>query len=359
MNDDKTALEIVLGTYEEFLLGYSCFPNENKIEQTFATHSHSGSIRTVCTSGKYLASGGADDRIFIYDLQLRKEQCALTHHNATVNCVAFTPENTHLISGSNDGVLAIVRVGSWQLEKVWEKAHKGSAILDIAVHTSGKLALTLGADHSLCTWNLVKGRQAYVINLNNKSKDPKTLDRISWAPCGVRFVLSGGKFTEIWSIEKGGVLNAVEHSDKVTCCAWLSNDTLVVGYENGKLAKVNSDSSDIEMQEGRHTSRVKCMSVHNNYIITGASQGDVKVWNDDFEMVLESSSGCRITCLCVTDMVVKTETKEDSDYEAVEVHIPKTNTKSRRGVVTEEHDSDTEVIVPKKKSKKKKSKNKC
>ncbi|KAK4877000.1 hypothetical protein RN001_009506 [Aquatica leii] len=359
MSDDKTSVEVILGTYEEFLLGYRCFPKNNDIEQTFATHSHSSSIRTVCTSGKYLASGGADDRIFIYDLELRKEQCVLTHHKATLNAVAFTPEHTHLISGSNDGVLAIVRVGNWQLEKIWDKAHKGAAILDIAVHFSGKLALSLGSDHCLCTWNLVKGRQAYVINLNNKSKDPKSLDRISWAPCGVRFVLSGGKYTEIWSIEKGGILKAIEHSHKVICCTWISNNTLLVGYENGKMGKVNSYTGEIEKHHG-HTSRVKCMSTYNKFIITGASQGDVKIWDEDLKMLLESSSGCRITCLCVTDMVLQDPvSRDDGENEAVEELAPASKV-TRRGVVTEEHDSDSEVIPQKKikrKSKRKKHKN--
>lgn len=36
----------------------------------------------------------------------------------------------------------------------------------IAVHPSGKLALSLGKDLTLRTWNLVKGRPAYTTNLS-------------------------------------------------------------------------------------------------------------------------------------------------------------------------------------------------
>ncbi|KAK5642088.1 hypothetical protein RI129_008255 [Pyrocoelia pectoralis] len=351
MDDCKTCIEIVLGTYEEYLLGYRCSLKDKNIHQTFATHSHSASVRSVCTSGRYLASGGADDRIFIYDLQYRKEQCPLTHHSATVNCLAFTPEHTHLISGCNNGMLAIVRVGSWQLEKVWEKAHKGSAILDIAVHSSGKLALTLGANHTLCTWNLVKGRQAYVVNLNTKSKDPKSVDRISWAPCGVRFLLSGGRYTEIWSIEKGGILNTIEHDNKVTYALWLENEEFLVGYENGNVGVVNSETGEISLHEA-HTSRVKCITRTDGFIVTAASKGDFKIWSDNFEMILEGDTDCRITSLCVTTVINEDEpeTQLESEAPAEEVALSQVI----RGKVTVEHDSDTEV--PKKK-KKKKSKN--
>lgn len=154
----------------------------DKCNQTFALHSHAGSVRAVASSGKLLASGSADDRIIVYDMQNRKELCMLTHHNGTVSCLQFTDNCSHLISGSQDGVLSIIRTGSWQVEKLWENAHKGSAIIDMALHSSGKLLLTLGADCTLRTWNLVKGRQAYAINLNSKCKDPKNLQQIEWSP---------------------------------------------------------------------------------------------------------------------------------------------------------------------------------
>lgn len=140
-------------------------------------------MRSVTCNGNLVASGGADDRIVVYDMKHRKEHCMLTHHNSTVNCMAFTNDGSHLISASADGALCFVRVGNWQLEKVFDKAHKGGpSILDLAVHPSGKLLLTLASDGSLCTWNLIKGRKAYVTNLNSKSADARSLNFIKWSP---------------------------------------------------------------------------------------------------------------------------------------------------------------------------------
>jgi len=352
-----SSLEIILGTYEQFLLGYRYYPKSQEIKQSFATHSHSSSIRSVCVSGNYLASGGADDRIFVYDLKLRKEHCILTHHNATISCLAFTPEHTHVLSGSTDGVLAIVRVGNWQLEKIWEKAHKGAAVLDVAVHSSGKLALTLGTDHTLCTWNLVKGRQAYIINLNTKSKDPKSLEHITWGPCGVRFILSGGKYTEVWSIDKGGILKAIEHTNKVICCTWISDDSLLVGYENGKLAHVDTETGKIQIYDG-HNSRVKAVAKYEDYLVSAASGGDVKIWNTDMEMLAECKSGCRITCLCIASVVdskenVKIET-EPSESESDEEQEDETVNSKRE--IEEDSGSETVItIAPRKKIKKQRS----
>lgn len=219
------------------------------------------------------------------------------------------------------------------------------------MHSSGKLALTLGSDRTLCTWNLVKGRQAYIINLNNKSKDPKSLDCVKWAPCGVRFVLAGGKYTEIWSIEKGGMLNAIEHSNKVTCCTWLSNNSLMVGYENGKLALINADNNQVTLYDG-HESRVKAVAAYEDFIITATSSGDVKIWDKSLNKLSECNSGCRITCLCIATCIpqdVKEEVKSEEDESESESNDDQQEDEE------DESDDDVEVIIPRKKVKNQKT----
>ncbi|XP_044270828.1 p21-activated protein kinase-interacting protein 1-like [Tribolium madens] len=348
-----SSFEVIAGSYEEFLLGFNFSPKEGQLVQSFAAHDHSASVRCVALSSPYLASGGADDRIFIYDLKSRKQHCALTHHNATITCLQFTENHSHLLSGSSDGVLAIVRVGNWQLEKVWEKAHKGSAILDIAVHSSGKLALTLGADAHLCTWNLVKGRQAYVINLSNKCKNARSLERIVWAPDGVRFLLYGGKFTEIWSIETGGVLNQIEHGEKVTGCAWLSDTILLVGHENGEISVLNLEDNSTEVFKA-HDSRIKGIALYKKRIVTISSSGEIKIWNKDFDELAVTETGCRLTCLSVVPPI-KIKNEEDINEESVsETNTSEITQKKKfsKAQVVEEVE-DNEVIEVRKKKKKK------
>lgn len=43
-------------------------------------------------------------------------------------------------------------------------AHPGG-VTCISVHPTGKLALSVGNDKKLCTWNLIKGRRAYVTHV--------------------------------------------------------------------------------------------------------------------------------------------------------------------------------------------------
>lgn len=99
------------------------------MKQTFATQSHTGSVRCISLSKKFLASGGTDDKIIIIDLKIRKEHTVLMHHDGTVNALSFTHGGTHLVSGSDDGSLVVTRVGNWLIEKKWKKAHGGKITL--------------------------------------------------------------------------------------------------------------------------------------------------------------------------------------------------------------------------------------
>lgn len=274
----------------------------------------------------------------------------LNHHNATINCLKFTSNHSHLISGSSDGELAIVRVGSWQLEKIWGKAHKGSAILDIAVHSSGKLALTIGSDCSLRTWNLVKGRQAYVINLNSKSKDARSLDKIVWAEDGVRFILSGGKYTEIWSIETGGILKVIEHNKKICSCIWVSENQIVVGYEDGEIALIEIDECTKNIQKA-HNGRVKALAKYSKWIVSASSTGEIKVWNTKLKELSKYDTGCRITCLTIATSVVKVKEEHDKDILEIVQEQAETKPLKKSSIVIEVEDSDNEYVSDKSKPK--------
>lgn len=272
----------------------------------------------------------------------------LTHHSSTINCIQFTNNHSHIFSGSADGVLAIVRVGNWQLEKLWEKPHNEKAILDIAVHPSGKLALTLGCDSSLRTWNLIKGRQAYVINLNSKSKDAKSLEKIIWAEDEVRFILYGGRYTEIWSIELGGILKTIEHHNKVCSCVWYNDKEIIVGYENGQLARINTET-DSKITHDAHQSRVKVLAKYKKWIVSASSSGEIKVWNKHFEEQASANAGCRITCLVIAKIInTKKENQDDIDLEVKDEPVEK-QAQTGRVVVVEVEESDEEKISKKKK----------
>lgn len=334
------------------------------MKQTFATHEHSSSLRCVATEGKFLASGGADDKICVYDMIQRKEHVMLTHHNSTVNCLEFTPKNTHLISSSTDGVLAITRVGNWVLEKQWSKAHKNGYPIAIAVHPTGKLLFTLGSDCSLNTWNLIKGRTAYIMNLNSKCTDAKSISFIKVSPDGEKFILGGGMNIEIWDIGIGGISCSFNYKIKIACAIWLSDNVIAIGYENGTLRVLNIETNDTNTYEV-YDNRVKCIEFLNNYLVTASSSGCIKVWSYKKNVLTEicyCNTGCRITCITLVDALkVKKEEKPVEETSMIEETV-KVNqfptTLKRKLIVLEDSDDEVSNKVQMKVGQKKSKKNK-
>ncbi|XP_012274424.1 p21-activated protein kinase-interacting protein 1-like [Orussus abietinus] len=309
--------EIIVGTYEQFLLGYKIHQvkDELKLERSFATHSHQSSIRSVSSRKHYLASAGADDLVSLYDMRPRVESGRLAHHNGTINVIEFTPDASHLLTGSSDGSISIVRCGNWQLEKHWQKAHKGFPVNTLAIHPSGKIALSAGGDGVLRTWNLIKGRPAYATNLVPRMKlQAKHISVIKWSPNGEMYLVAANCMIDVYFVETAGIVNEIKFDSKVICADFLNDDKIVVGHENGQVTLYDIKNSTNIFQVTVHDSRVKCISTHGRFLVTASSSGKITLWKilkRKLNLLASVKCGARITCLTLAlpceDVRIKTD----------------------------------------------------
>jgi hypothetical protein len=68
------------------------------------------------------------------------------------------PTRSHLLSASEDATLSLFRTRDWSLLRSF-KGHTGR-INSVAVHPTGKVALSVGVDRTLRMWDLMKGKAA-------------------------------------------------------------------------------------------------------------------------------------------------------------------------------------------------------
>ncbi|XP_046660560.1 p21-activated protein kinase-interacting protein 1-like [Homalodisca vitripennis] len=322
MKKGSVQFEVIVGTYEEFVLGYQFLLEDGikgELTQTFATHSHRASVRAVASCGKLVVSGGADETINIYNMFTRKESGMLMEHNGTITSLSFTPDCSHVISASEDGSIKIFRQGSWQLEKVWPKAHKGTPVTCLAVHPSGKMALSVGKDHTLRTWNLVKGRPAYTTNLYSRCKQ---LENVVWSPGGILFAIPMDSKLEISSTEKAGILQTLELQSKVTASIFLSDEVVCVGEASGAVSAYSVEGSclwSLSVEE-----RVRGLAYLHSHLVVGTSGGKIRVYHAPVitelpQLAASADTGCRITCLTLFDYKSEVKVKkEPSDEDRID-----------------------------------------
>uniref|UniRef100_A0A2R5L429 Putative p21-activated protein n=1 Tax=Ornithodoros turicata TaxID=34597 RepID=A0A2R5L429_9ACAR len=315
----ENVFDIIVGTYEEFVVGYS-FERTTKqkysLRQTFTNHSHLGAVRCVAANNRYLASGSTDETIKLFNMQKKAEMGTLMQHDGNITDLKFFGKS-HLFSASEDNNICVWSTGSWQCLKTL-KGHKGG-VVSLSVHPSGKLLLSVSKDKTLRTWNLITGRTAFVTNL---SPFPEL---VSWSPTGTYFVVAINNSLDVYLTAKAAKVHVVDFGKKISCVAFLTDSAVAIGGEGGNVETHNIKKKSVYGMFTAHSGRVKAMQVVDvegtKMLVTSSSSGEIRVWEINQKkldappsLLAKTNSGCRITCMAVYKPTeVKNEPQEEQE----------------------------------------------
>lgn len=300
--DTKNCLfEIIIGTYEKFLIGYylELHTDEFCLKPSFVTESHVQSVRCLASSGKFLASGSTDETIQLFNIKSRHEIGSLVHHNGTVSSLEFF--DSFLMSCSEDKTICVWSTSSWQCLKTL-CGHK-KAVKSISIHPSGKMALSVSKDLTLRTWNLIKGRSAFVTNLKNEA------EFVRWTPDGSHFVVVYKNSIDVYSVEDASVLHSINFQHTICDLTFVKDTVCAVAGDSDNIHFCDIATCAICYQQKAHKTRIKAVkSIKVNddlFLTTASSDGQIKVWHvdtSDFTMkrVAKVKTGSRPTCMTVT-----------------------------------------------------------
>ncbi|MEU6534742.1 helix-turn-helix domain-containing protein [Streptomyces sp. NPDC047000] len=102
--------------------------------------------------GRYLASGGVDRTVRLWDTGARRTTATLTGHSDDVNAVAYTPDGATVVSAGGDGTTRLWDVDTGR--PVATLAGHTDYVLSVAVDPTGTLLATAGFDQSVVLWDL-------------------------------------------------------------------------------------------------------------------------------------------------------------------------------------------------------------
>ncbi|EJU03680.1 WD40 repeat-like protein [Dacryopinax primogenitus] len=240
---------IVAGSYEKLLYGLEgTFPSPSPSEASTSTSpvptlksififpAHTGSVRAIAASaegGKWLATGSTDEVVKVWNLKRRKEVGGLVQHEGSITYLGF-PTRSMLVSASEDGTLALFRVRGWELLRSL-KGHTGR-VNSVAVHPSGKVALSVGKDRTLRMWDLVRGKGAASVKLGKEG------EVVRWNAAGTLFAVQAGKEVDIYSTGMK-LLRSIGHPSRIHDVRFWTGgkgegewEVLLVAAEDGKVA---------------------------------------------------------------------------------------------------------------------------
>jgi WD40 repeat protein len=285
-----------------------------EFRELFAVKSHSGSINSVTVFGQWMATGGYDENIVVYDVKKSKEEAVIHHMEGAITHLELFEK--FLFASTTHGVVSIHQFSrNW--EKIWqEQAHKNGGCKGFAIHPSGRFMITVGEnDHKLKLWNLINGQQAYSINMGGSSQ---VCDMIRFSPSGDSFcVVSRDKFYvyDTETVQRVCTLTIRKEEDKkkfaphlrITCCKYLSEVLLCTGYDDKNAYIWDLRKQEVLHTLSIHTNRVKDVdmmeiNVGEFVVTTVDSDGGLALWKiaDEFAL-LEGfvNTGARLTTVAI------------------------------------------------------------
>ncbi|OWF46043.1 p21-activated protein kinase-interacting protein 1-like [Mizuhopecten yessoensis] len=325
-------MEVIVGTYDEVLLGYKIITDaeEYQFDQSFTDHTHTGCIKTLSVSKKgILASGGTDETVRLINLKKRTELGSLVQHSGTVTCLKFH-HGSHLFSTSEDGTIAIWKYFTWECLKTL-RGHT-STVNCISIHPSGKLALSVGRDKTLRTWNLITGRSAYTTNIKQEAS------LVVWSLNGNHYAVVFSTKIDIYNTQTAEVISSVKTTQRVNDLAFISTTVIVYGGEGGQLYFYNIINKMTLHSLDTQTNRVRAMSIvpapvkegeesneNNHWLFTASSDGHIKIFQVqmaedkvDTSLVISHNTTFRLTCMAVSLFKSKPKEGTKTDCQADE-----------------------------------------
>ncbi|KAI0050948.1 WD40 repeat-like protein [Auriscalpium vulgare] len=245
------SFKLIAGSYEKLLYGLqgtvsaaSSGELEWSLKPIFIFPAHVSSLKAVAASpsgGKWLATGSSDEIIKVWDLRRRREIGGLMQHEGSITHLVF-PSQSHLLSASEDGTLCLFRARDWAVLRAL-KGHKGR-INSVAVHPSGKVALSVGKDRTLRMWDLMRGRGSASTKLGVEG------ELVRWSSAGQLLIVQYQKTIDVYSTDLVK-LHTVNHASRIHDVKFVrrvdsDDDVLLVAGEDKKVTAyaVSSDPDE-------------------------------------------------------------------------------------------------------------------
>ncbi|XP_016379827.1 p21-activated protein kinase-interacting protein 1-like isoform X1 [Sinocyclocheilus rhinocerous] len=329
-------VELVAGCYEQIVFGYRVCPGDEEwaIEPNFTHHAHTASLTAVSSSDQFIATGSKDETIQLYDMSKKTEHGALLHHNGTISCLEFYG-TSHLLSGGQDGLICVWSTKKWECLKSLN-AHKGH-VTSLSVHPSGKLALSVGTDKTLRTWNLIEGRSAFIKNLKQNA------EIVLWSPDGDQYAVVGNDRVDIYILKSATITGTIAFTQRISCVKFLKNTLLAVGGDDESVCIYDVTSQKCVCEFKAHENRVKAIEsfMKDDFcvLVTASNDGFIKLWKLNLEnletpsLLGQVNTTARLTCLSIwkSGQAKETSTEQSAQPEAsIAVVVPPKPAKGKR-----------------------------
>jgi len=281
--------------------------------------------------GKYLALGGPDQLVRLWDLE--KTRLAATLRLPTpVVCLAFSPDGKTLTSGDSNGNIRVYKFeGGLYLFKATFVAHKDMPIWSLVFSPDGNSLYSAARDKSASVWNISKPKQVKAGSLDGHEVEVRSM---SLSADGELLATAGNQDMTIrlWNLssDKPKAAGVLKLSERVVSVALAPDGkTLAIGGAKGIPAIYERDGEKLKklapLETGGHAATSIGYSPDGSKIVGNSglsgTEDRVLVWDTKGAIQHEFKYGLHLHAVAFTPdgrhLIVITES------EAMIVRLPK------------------------------------
>jgi WD40 repeat protein len=229
----------------------------------------------VAPGDLFIASGGANGTVRIWDSKTGREILALEKHAGPVEACAWSPKNGFLATASSDALVIIWEIPSGTIRHILQ-GHAGS-VNSCSWSPDGLLLASASADKTLQIWDAATGRPAQKL-----AGHQAAVASCAWSPDG-KLLVSGSwdQTVRIWNPHNGTSLTTLSGmTATVKACAW--------SPDSKRVASVSDQSVKIhELPRGReimaltgHKSAINACAwpLEGKTLATASADQTIKIW---------------------------------------------------------------------------------
>jgi WD40 repeat protein len=201
----------------------------------------------------------------------------LEGHKQGVNSVAFSPDSTQIISGSDDHTIRVWdAVSGAHLHTM--NGHK-SRVSSVAFSPDGSQIISGSGDHTVRVWDAVSGKHMHTINGHTSR-----VSSVAFSPDGSQIVSGSGDHTvRVWDAVSGKRKHTLSaHTGSITSVAFSPDGSHIIsGSHDCNIRIWNAISGEHKYVLAGHTDSIRSVafSPDVSHIISGSDDRTVRVWD--------------------------------------------------------------------------------
>jgi WD40 repeat protein/serine/threonine protein kinase len=253
-------------------------------------------------NGKFLASGGHDNTVCVWDVDKRKLLKTLRGHAGRVRAVAFAPQlpdvEAQLLTGSHDQSAKIWNLKDYEEFRVFGApvyAGHQDAILGASFSPDSLSMVSASRDRTARIWNLASGA-----SISFQQGHEYLATAAAFFHDGKKFMTAAGDdTTRVWDVETGMNIVTIHETGSSGAAALSGDDSqILTGGKNP-----TGDDYAAKLWDARSGKLLGCFPMHaaeitavaisrdSRFVFSGDAQGCCTLWERNGKLCWENKSG--------------------------------------------------------------------